>query len=85
VVHTPGHSMGHCCIILDSGEAFVGDTAMNSWFLRPTPGLPVLAEDIKMVVDGWRKILPMGVKRVYPAHGADFPVEVMQKEIENFK
>ncbi len=85
VVHTPGHSMGHSCVILDSGEAFVGDTAMNSWFLRLTPGLPVLAEDIKMVVDGWRKILPMGIKRVFPAHGRDFPVEVMQKEIENFK
>jgi hypothetical protein len=50
-----------------------------------TRSTPVLAEDIKMVVDGWRKILPMGIKRGYPSHGADFPVEVMQKEIESFK
>jgi hydroxyacylglutathione hydrolase len=85
VVYTPGHSMGHVSIILDSGEAFVGDMAMNSWFLRLTPGLPVLADDIRMVVESWKKILPMGIKRIYPAHGMDFPVEVMQKEIENFK
>jgi hydroxyacylglutathione hydrolase len=85
VVYTPGHSMGHSTIILDSGEAFVGDMAMNSWFLRLTPGLPVLADDINMVVQSWKKILPMGIKRIYPAHGKDFPVEVMQKEIENFK
>lgn len=85
VVHTPGHSMGHVSIILDSGEAFVGDMAMNSWFLRLTPGLPILADDINMVVQSWKKILPMGIKRIYPAHGMDFPVEVIQKEIENFK
>ncbi|MBK8781968.1 MAG: MBL fold metallo-hydrolase [Anaerolineales bacterium] len=85
VVHTPGHSMGHVSIILDSGDAIVGDMAMNSWFLRLTPGLPVLADDIKLVVESWKKILPMGIKQVYPAHGMDFSVEVMQKEIANFK
>lgn len=85
VVYTPGHSMGHVSILLDSGDALVGDMAMNDWYLRLTPGLPVLADDIRMVVDSWKKILPMGIKRVYPAHGLDFPVEVMQKEIENFK
>ena len=85
VVYTPGHSMGHISIILDSGDAIVGDMAMNSWFLRLTPGLPVLADDIKLVVESWKKILPMGIKQVYPAHGMDFPVEVMQKEIANFK
>lgn len=85
VVHTPGHSQGHVSIILDSGDAIVGDMAMNSWFLRLTPGLPVLADDIKLVVESWKKILPMGIKQVYPAHGMDFSVDVMQKEIANFK
>jgi glyoxylase-like metal-dependent hydrolase (beta-lactamase superfamily II) len=85
VVYSPGHSMGHVSIILESGDAIVGDMAMNSWFLRLTPGLPVLADDIKLVVESWKKILPMGIKQVYPAHGMDFPVEVMQKEIANFK
>lgn len=85
VVYTPGHSMGHVSIVLDSGDALVGDMAMNDWYLRLTPGLPILADDIRLVVESWRKILPMGIKRVYPAHGLDFPVEVMRREIENFK
>jgi len=84
VVYTPGHSMGHVSILFDSGDALVGDMAMNDWYLRLTPGLPVLADDINMVVESWKKILPTGIKRVYPAHGMDFPVEVMQKEIANF-
>jgi glyoxylase-like metal-dependent hydrolase (beta-lactamase superfamily II) len=77
--------MGHVSIVLDSGEAFVGDMAMNDWYLRLTPGLPILADDIEMLVESWKKILPMGIKRIYPAHGMDFPVEVMQKEISNFR
>ena len=85
VIYTPGHSMGHVSILLDSGEAFVGDMAMNDWYLRLTPGLPILADDINMVVASWKKILPMGIKQIYPAHGMDFPVEIMQKEISNFE
>lgn len=85
VVYTPGHSMGHISILLDSGDALVGDMAMNDWYLRLTPGLPVLADDINMVVESWKKILPMGIQRVYPAHGMDFHVDVMKKEIANFK
>jgi glyoxylase-like metal-dependent hydrolase (beta-lactamase superfamily II) len=85
VVYTPGHSMGHSSILLDSGDAFVGDMAMNAWFLRLSPGLPVLADDIRMVVESWRKILPMGIQRIYPAHGMEFPVEIMHRELENFK
>jgi glyoxylase-like metal-dependent hydrolase (beta-lactamase superfamily II) len=84
-VYTPGHSMGHISILLDSGDAIVGDMAMNDWYLRLTPGLPILADDINMVVESWRKILPMGVKQVHPAHGRDFPVDVMHKEIASFK
>lgn len=84
VVYTPGHSMGHVSILLDSGDAIVGDMAMNDWYLRLTPGLPVLADDINMVVESWKKILPMGIKRIYPAHGMDFHVDVMQKEIADF-
>lgn len=85
VVYTPGHSMGHVSILLETGDAFVGDMAMNDWYLRLTPGLPILADDIHMVVESWKKILPLGIKRVYPAHGMDFNIEVMQKEIANFK
>ena len=85
VVYTPGHSMGTSSILLDSGDALVGDMAMNDWFLRLTPGLPILADDIRMLVESWKKILPMGIRTIYPAHGAEFPVTVMQKEVDAFR
>ncbi|MCE7918411.1 MAG: hypothetical protein DYG85_02690 [Chloroflexi bacterium CFX1] len=71
-------------MILESGDAIVGDMAMNDWYLRLTPGLPILADDIHLVVESWKKILPLGIKRIHPAHGRDFDVEVMKREVERF-
>ena len=55
--------------------------AMNAWFLRPTPGLPVLAENMDLVIASWKKLMDLGARRVYPAHGKDFPIEIIHKEI----
>jgi glyoxylase-like metal-dependent hydrolase (beta-lactamase superfamily II) len=81
IIHTPGHSAGSVCVLLDTGEVFAGDMAMNSWFLRRTPGLAVLAEDRNAMLRSWKKLIQMGARRVYPAHGKDFGIEVIQKEI----
>jgi len=68
-------------VLLDSGEVFAGDLAMNAWFLRRTPGLAVLAEDRRGMVQSWKKLIRMGAQWVYPAHGRDFPIEAIQQEI----
>ena len=81
VIHTPGHSPGSISVLLDSGEVFAGDMAMNAWYLRSKPGLPALAQDMDLVVQSWKRLIQMGAKRVYPAHGADFPIEIIQREI----
>ena len=84
IIHTPGHSTGLICVLLDTGELFAGDLAMNAWFLRRTLGLPVLADDINLVVENWQKLIRMGAKRVYPDHGMDFPIKVINKEFFAF-
>jgi glyoxylase-like metal-dependent hydrolase (beta-lactamase superfamily II) len=83
-IYTPGHSMGSISIVLESGEAFVGDMAMNEWYLRMTPGLPVLADDINMVVESWKKLLPEKIHTVYPAHGKPFSMNVMRRELDGY-
>ncbi len=81
IIHTPGHSAGSVCLLLDTGEVFAGDMAMNAWFLRRTPGLAVLAEDRNAMLRSWKKLIQMGARRVYPAHGKEFGIEVIQDEI----
>ncbi len=79
VISTPGHSSGSVSIVLDTGDAFVGDLAMNAFPMRLSPGLPIFAEDLPKVKDSWKLILDYGVKMIYPAHGNPFSSEIMRK------
>jgi hydroxyacylglutathione hydrolase len=79
VMHTPGHSPGSVSVILDSGEAFVGDLAMNRMPLCRAPSLPIFADDVEQVRTSWQRVLERPVRTIYPAHGRPFPVETMRK------
>ncbi len=81
ILHTPGHSAGSVSILLDGGEAFVGDLAMSGPPLRLTPGLPILADDMAVVIRSWRRLLEAGARTIYPAHGKPFPADVMRRAI----
>ena len=76
IIHTPGHTRGSVCLCLESGEAFVGDLAMSARFMRFTPGLSIFAEDEEELKRSLEKLLKMGIKTVYPAHGRPFPANV---------
>jgi len=80
-VHTPGHSPGSVSVLLESGQAFVGDMAMNTLPLRWGPGLPIFAEDMATLRKSWQKLLDQGASLVYPAHGNPFPAEVIRRAL----
>ncbi len=80
-IHTPGHSPGSISVILDSGEALVGDLAMNRIPLRLTPGLPIFADDPDAVLRSWHSVLAHAVHTIYPAHGKPFPADVMRRAV----
>jgi glyoxylase-like metal-dependent hydrolase (beta-lactamase superfamily II) len=63
---------------LDTGDAFVGDLAMNAFPLRLRPGLPIFAEDVNKVRDSWELLLARGAKKIYPAHGNSFSAEIIR-------
>lgn len=81
VVPTPGHSLGSVSVLLETGEAFVGDMAMSIFPLRLSPGLPILAEDMQKVKESWKLLMDMGAKTIYPAHGKPFPVDIIRKAL----
>ena len=76
-VHTPGHSMGSMSLLLDTGEAFVGDLAMTGHPRRPEPGVPIYAESREAVKNSWRTLLDKGARWIYPSHGAPFKAETL--------
>ena len=81
VLHTPGHSSGSVSVLLDTGEAFVGDMAMNKFPLRLGPGLPIFAEDVETLKQSWGMLIQAGAKTVYPAHGEPFSIDVIQRAL----
>jgi len=81
ILHTPGHSAGSVSVLPPSGEAFVGDLAMNRSPLRLTPGLPVFADDPAAVLTSWRRLLDAGARTIFPAHGPPFPADVMRSAV----
>jgi len=81
VIWTPGHTSGSLSVLLHSGDALVGDLAMNMFPLRLSPGLPIFAEDMSAVMRSWKLLIDKGANMVYPAHGKPFPISVIEKEI----
>ena len=81
VVYTPGHTMGSVSVLLETGDAFVGDLAMNGLPFHLRPGLPVWAEDLELVKKSSRLLLDQGAKIVYPGHGKPFPADTIRRSI----
>ena len=81
VIYTPGHSFGSVSILLETGEAFVGDMAMNMFPLRFSPGLPIFAEDPVKLNESWKSLLDQGAKMIYPSHGDPFPADIIRNAI----
>ncbi|MBM4328455.1 MAG: MBL fold metallo-hydrolase [Deltaproteobacteria bacterium] len=82
IIHTPGHSSGSVSVLLDTGDAFVGDLAMNRFPLRLGPGFPAFAEDMVKVKESWKVLLERGVKRIYPGHGPPFMADKIRRAMK---
>ncbi|RLB06361.1 MAG: hypothetical protein DRG50_05685 [Deltaproteobacteria bacterium] len=70
-------------LLLDTGEAFVGDLAINGFPMRIGPGIPFFAEDIDMVRESWRLLLQRGAKTFYPAHGKPFATDRLGRFLQS--
>jgi len=81
IIPTPGHSMGSVSVLLETGDAFVGDLAMNGLPMRIGPGLPIFAEDLQKVKESWQLLLDRGAKTVYPAHGKPFSADAIRRTL----
>ena len=81
IIPTPGHSMGSVSVLLETGDAFVGDLAMNGLPMRIGPGLPIFAENLQKVKGSWQVLLEKGAKTVYPAHGKPFSADAIRRAL----
>jgi glyoxylase-like metal-dependent hydrolase (beta-lactamase superfamily II) len=85
ILHTPGHSPGSVSILLDSGDAFVGDLCPNLFPRNLWSHFPPYADDIALVYESWDKLLSRPIKTLYPGHGAPYAVEQLRRDRSQHK
>jgi glyoxylase-like metal-dependent hydrolase (beta-lactamase superfamily II) len=79
VYHTPGHTPGSVSVVLSTGEAFIGDTAVNGPPFRFGPGMSLVGYDAERIKDNWRLLLGKGAKTIYPGHGRPFDAHRLER------
>jgi hydroxyacylglutathione hydrolase len=79
LIHTPGHSCGSACLIVDDQIVIAGDA------LGGMPGavFPPWGDDARGIVLSWQKLLSSGCQTFHPAHG--FVIERPRLEREFIK
>lgn len=65
VLHTPGHSDDSITLLLDTGEAFIGDLPPG-YTVEPGGGL---------VMSSWKALKTAGAKNIYPSHAKPFTID----------
>lgn len=77
IIETPGHTKCSISLMLDSGEFFCGDAAMNG--VLSTKKVSLWIWNIKEYFESWDKIVELKPITIYPGHGRPF----LYKALEN--
>lgn len=84
VIPTPGHSPGSVSLLLDNGEAIVGDLVMGS-ILSPKRAIPPrIAWNLGLNWASLRAVLDRQPKIVYITHGPAFAPEVLRQLVTKY-
>ncbi|HBV95761.1 MAG: hypothetical protein JL50_10745 [Peptococcaceae bacterium BICA1-7] len=79
ILPTPGHTEGSVSVVLPTGEAFVGDLAVN--FMGSV--FPPFAENPREIMMSWRKLARLGVNTIFPSHGPPFGINLIKNKIDS--
>jgi hydroxyacylglutathione hydrolase len=82
IIHTPGHSIGSISIIIDEEVAIVGDTLHGVF---PNSAYPPFADNPKIMVESWNKLLETGCELFLPGHGKAVSRKLLEKQYEKHK
>ncbi|MEX0987025.1 MAG: MBL fold metallo-hydrolase [Bacteroidales bacterium] len=82
VVHTPGHTSGSLSVLLETGEAIVGDNVLG---INMKEHFPPFANDMAGVLQSWELYIRSGVQTLLPAHGGRVKIECLVNEMDHAK
>lgn len=80
IIHTPGHSPGSVSIMLDHGEAVIGDLVREE--APDRIGLGMFYEDKNVLLDSLEQITALEPKIIYLSHGTYIDNRALKEAIE---
>jgi glyoxylase-like metal-dependent hydrolase (beta-lactamase superfamily II) len=80
VIHTPGHSASSVSIVLDDGEALIGDMVREED--SGEIGLGSFYEDKGLLLDSLEKVAALEPRIIYLSHGSTINDSTLQSAIE---
>jgi glyoxylase-like metal-dependent hydrolase (beta-lactamase superfamily II) len=79
VVHTPGHTPGSVSVLIDGGEAIVGDLVFGLGALKVLD--PPIASDLAAIRSSVRRVLEARPTAILPTHGGPFHPDVVRRAL----
>ena len=67
--------------MFDDGDALVGDAAANMLQWAGTRYHVIALDDLAEYERSWLKLIAAGAQRIFPAHGAPFPVARLKENM----
>lgn len=77
IVETPGHTGCSLSLFLNNGLLFCGDAAMNGF--PSSHRVTIWMENNGDFFSSWQKIIALRPRKLYPGHGAPFPVSDLER------
>ena len=81
ILHTPGHTPGSVCVIIDDEIAIVGDTLFGGF---KGSVFPPFGADIRLMVSSWQKLLETGCAVFLPAHGKQRDRALLGRQFDSY-
>ena len=84
LIYTPGHSKDSISLVYNDDYLFCGDMIQNLFFKYPL--IPLFGDDIKELVNSWKKAIEKGHSRFYPATSKSYILrEDLIKKLEKYE
>ena len=80
IIPTPGHTGDSISLVMDDGDAFVGDAASNFFPFLGLRHRPIVAKSMPRVLESWDRIIKAQAKTVFPSHGEPFGIDSLAKQ-----